>query len=159
MNSIFYFALREGLEPPTQWLPLHLIICPPNFWGDSNSLQQYLHLYIAGAEGFEPSISRLTVWRYIPLKLHPNGVREFFILFVVVDPENTPQLLGRYLKSSGWWGMIPRPRHLKYRILPIELYPDINSWERQDSNLLNQTVTDLQSVATLQLRRTPHSSF
>ena len=33
---------------------LHLIICPPNFCGESNSLQQYLHLYIAGMKGIEP---------------------------------------------------------------------------------------------------------
>ena len=79
--------------------PLHLQICPPNCCGESNSFPQYLHLYIAGAEGFEPSVSRLTVWRCIPLKLHPNVVREFFILFVVVYPETTPQLLRRYLKS------------------------------------------------------------
>ena len=93
------FFLNFSLLYLVLGFPLHLIICPPNFEGDSNSLQQYLHLYIAGAEGFEPSISRLTVWRCIPLKLHPNIVREFFIFFVVVAPENTPQLLRRYPTS------------------------------------------------------------
>ena len=47
---------------------------------------------IAGMEGFEPSVSRLTVWRYIPLKLHPNVVRNFLFYSLCV-PEIIPQIV------------------------------------------------------------------